>query len=302
MRSVQSLISQGIIRLFREALFIHKTETNTHRVNFERISNIIKFPRFVKQEEIQYAGMNAAWFVPKKCNKSKVILYSHGGGYCVGSYHSHRALIARIARETGYKALGINYRMAPEFPFPAALDDALAAYKQLLADGYSNIILSGDSAGGGLSLALTLKIIEQKLPLPYCLILLSPWTDLTMSGDSIRTKVQEDALIAPNLIEIFGAKYLAGQDAKNPFISPLFADFSNYPPTLIQVGSFEVLLDDSTRLARKMNESGVKVEIEIYEKQMHVFQFLAGIVPEANRAIESMGKFIRSIDSERDLL
>ncbi|HMU98000.1 MAG TPA: alpha/beta hydrolase [Chitinophagales bacterium] len=293
MRSVQSLVAQGIIRAFREVLFIHKTETNTHRINFERVSNIIKFPRFVKMEETTYLGLDIAWFIPKKLDKKRIVLYLHGGGYCVGSYHSHRALIARIARETQYKTIAINYRMAPENPFPAAVEDAVAIYKQLLADGYQEIIVSGDSAGGGLSLVLTYQIKKLGLQLPKGLILLSPWTDLTMSGESIQTKVQDDALIAPNLIELFANKYIGEDSATNPLISPLFLEFENFPPTLIQVGSFEVLLDDSTRLAKKMHDAGVQVDFEIYEKQMHVFQFLAGIVPEANRAIEKMGKFTK---------
>ena len=295
MRSVQSLVVQGIIRAFREVLFIHKTETNTHRINFERISNIIKFPRFVTMEEIQHTELKAAWFIPKKTDKKRIILYLHGGGYCVGSYHSHRALIARIARATQYKTLAINYRMAPEFPFPAAVDDAISAYQQLLKDGYQEIILSGDSAGGGLSLVLTNKIRHLGLPMPVGLILLSPWTDLTMSGESVKTKVEEDALIAPNLIELFAKKYIGNDRADNPLISPLFSDISNYPPTLIQVGSYELLLDDSSRLAKKMNDAGIKVDFEIYDKQMHVFQFLAGIVPEANRAIEKIGRFTKTL-------
>ncbi|MCB0511866.1 MAG: alpha/beta hydrolase, partial [Bacteroidetes bacterium] len=181
----------------------------------------------------------------------------------------------------------------PENPFPAAVEDAVAIYKQLLADGYQEIIVSGDSAGGGLSLVLTYQIKKLGLQLPKGLILLSPWTDLTMSGESIQTKVQDDALIAPNLIELFANKYIGEDSATNPLISPLFLEFENFPPTLIQVGSFEVLLDDSTRLAKKMHDAGVQVDFEIYEKQMHVFQFLAGIVPEANRAIEKMGKFTK---------
>jgi monoterpene epsilon-lactone hydrolase len=294
MQSIQSFTVQAIVNIVRNSLFIHKTETTTHRKNFERLANIIKFPRFVKMEELNYAHLPAAWFIPNGFGKSRVILYLHGGGYCVGSYNTHKALIARIARATGYKILAPNYRMAPENPFPTALEDAIIIYKQMLDDGYNNIILSGDSAGGGLSLALTQKLKEENLPAPAALILLSPWTDLTLSGDSIEKKADKDPLIAPHLLDFFAKKYIAHNKADNPLISPLFLNFKNFPPTLIHVGGNEILLDDSTRLAKKMNNAGVKVEFEIYKNQMHVFQYLSGIVPEANNSLHKIGEFVKS--------
>lgn len=293
MQSLQSFTVQSIVNMVRNGLFIHKTETTTHRKNFERLANIIKFPRFVKMETVNYADTPAAWFIPNGYGKSRVLLYFHGGGYCVGSYNTHKALIARIARATGYKILAPNYSKAPENPYPAALDDALKIYQTMLEDGYENIILSGDSAGGGLSLALTQKIKELNLPMPAALVLLSPWTDLTFSGDSIEKKADKDPLIAPFLLKIFAQKYIQNNDANNPYISPLFSDFKDYPPTLIHVGGNEILLDDSTRLAKKMNNAGVQVEFEIYKNQMHVFQYLGGLLPEANHSIQKIGEYVK---------
>lgn len=295
MQSVQSLAVKTVINSFRKSLFIHKTESNTVRVGFERASYITKFPRFVEKTPIQYAGLNAAWFVPDNYGKSKTILYLHGGGYVMGSVNTHRALIGRIARASGYKALAVDYRKAPEHPYPAAVIDVVNTYKQMVEDGYENIFIMGDSAGGGLTLALLQIIRKEKLQKAAGCVLLSPWTDLTMSGDSMKTKKNVDPMVQPHLVEIFAKRYCADSDPTNPLISPLFADFKGFPPTYIQVGDNETLLDDSTRLARKMNDAGVKVEMDIYPKMMHVWQYFGGILPEANRAIDQIGVFVKSV-------
>ncbi len=295
MQSVQIYTVKTFINIFRKILFVHKTEPNTIRVGFERASSITKFPRFVTKEEVKYAGIDAAWFTPDGYSKSKTILYLHGGGYVMGSYNTHRALIGRIARASNCKALAINYRKAPENPYPAAVEDALATYKQMIADGCENIFIMGDSAGGGLTLALLQLIRKNRLPKAAGIVLLSPWTDLTLSGDSIQTKKDKDPLITPHLLEIFSKRYYGDADPTHPLISPLFADLKGIPPTLIQVGENEVLFDDSTRLAQKLHKSGVKVRLETYDNMMHVWQFFGGIVPEANKAIEEIGEFVRSI-------
>ncbi|MCB0508268.1 MAG: alpha/beta hydrolase [Chitinophagales bacterium] len=295
MQSVQMYAVKTFINVFRNLLFVHKTDPETVRVGFERVSNITKFPRFVDMETLQYGGVDAAWFTPNGYSKSKTILYLHGGGYVMGSYNTHRALIGRIARASNCKALAINYKKAPENAYPLAVKDALAAYKQMLAEGYENIFIMGDSAGGGLTLALLQLIRKYRLPKAAGSVLLSPWTDLTLSGESIRTKKDKDPLITPHLLEIFSKRYFADADPKNPLISPLFADVKGFPPTLIQVGGHEVLFDDSIRMAKKLNQAGVDVQLEIYENMMHVWQFFGGIVPEANKAIEEIGAFVKSI-------
>jgi monoterpene epsilon-lactone hydrolase len=297
MQSVQSLAVKAFINTFRKTLFVHKTESNTVRVGFERASHITKFPRFVEKQTLQYAGLNAAWFIPDNYGKSKTILYLHGGGYVMGSVNTHRALIGRIARSSGYKALAIDYRKAPEHPYPAAVEDAANTYRQMVKDGYENIFIMGDSAGGGLVLALLQIIRKEKLQKAAGCVLLSPWTDLTLSGDSMKTKKHVDPMVQPHLVEIFAKRYIGTEnDVKNPLISPLYADFKGFPPIYIQVGDNETLLDDSTRLARKLNDSGIKVDIDIYPKMMHVWQYFGGILPEANKAIEQIGAFVKSIN------
>jgi len=292
MNSLQSSTIQMMVKLFRKSLFINKTETYTHRISFERLANFVKFPRFVDKEELLYAGIPSAWFKPYKSSNDKVILYLPGGGYCVGSYNTHKGMLGRMARAAGHPILAINYRKAPEDPFPAALEDAVKAYRQMVADGWKNIILAGDSAGGGLALATTMKLRDEGYTLPAALVLISPWTDLTSSGDSVTRKAEKDPLIGPELLEVFAKKYCGGEDLKNPFISPLFGDFTHFPPTLIQVGTEEVLLDDSTRLAKKMKQAGVMVEMEIWEGMMHVFHWMAGLIPEANEAVKKIGSYI----------
>lgn len=293
MNSIQSSTVHMIVKLMRRSLFIHKTETHTHRISFERLSNITKYPRFVEKEEVLYAGIPSAWFKAAKTSNDKVILYLHGGGYCVGSYNSHRAMIARIARSSGHPVLAVNYRKAPENPYPAAVEDAVKVYKQMVADGWKNIFIAGDSAGGGLALATTLKLRDEGFKMPAALVLISPWTDLTGSGDSVVRKANEDPLIDPSLLGVFAKKYYADTDPKHPLISPLFADYHQFPPVLVQVGTEEVLLDDSTRLVNKLKDAGVDVEFEMWDDMMHVFHWMAGIIPEGNQAIDKIGLYVQ---------
>ncbi|MDB5229128.1 MAG: alpha/beta hydrolase protein [Bacteroidota bacterium] len=294
MQSVQSYTVKTFINVFRKSLFVHKTEPNTIRVGFERVASLTKFPRFVTKEEIKYADLEAAWFTPDGYGKSKTILYLHGGGYVMGSFNTHRALIGRIARASGCKTLAVNYRKAPENPYPAAVHDVLKVYKQMLADGYENIFIMGDSAGGGLALALLQLIRKHKLAQAAGLVLLSPWTDLTLSGDSVHGKKDIDPMVSPGLLEIFSKRYLGDADPKDPLISPYFADVKGFPPTLIQVGGNETLLDDATRMAQKLNKAGVKVKLDIFDNMMHVWHFFGGIMPEANKAIDEIGEFVKT--------
>lgn len=243
--------------------------------------------------------IQARWFVPDKIEYNDTVLYYlHGGGYCVGSVYSHRALIARLAREMGCKAMGIDYRLAPEYPYPAAIEDSLDGYNYLMKKGFKKIIIAGDSAGGGLSMATMFRLKENKIKLPVATVLLSPWVDLTHSGETIRTKANIDPLIEPELLEVFSSKYCGSHNPDNLYISPLFGDHSGLPPTIIHVGSKEILLDDSYRLAKKLNKVGVKVEIEVWEDQMHVWHWLGGILPEANQAIQKIGTFVREVLSK----
>ncbi len=294
MKSIQRSVIHTVIKTFRQSLFIHKTNTSTHRSSFERLSRFTKAPKGVDTKKSSLGEMNALWCTPKGADEDRVILYLHGGGYCVGSAHSHRNLVGRIARAAGCKAVAVDYRLAPENPYPGALDDAVKAYKALTKFRYKQIYIAGDSAGGGLSLALMMRLRdEQYLIQPAGAMLLSPWSDLTMTGESLYTKKTVDPLIDPDLLSVFANKYIGADSAKNPLISPLLGDLSDLPPVFIQVGGHEVILDDSTRLAKKLMKSGNDVEIEVWEGMMHVWQYFGGMMPEANKAIKQIGRFVK---------
>ncbi|MCP4121926.1 MAG: alpha/beta hydrolase [Bacteroidetes bacterium] len=296
MSSLQSSVVNLIARTIRSSFFIHKAETTTQRKSFERVANLAKFPRFVKFEVTSLGGLEAKWFYPKKNNNDRVVLYFHGGGYCVGSIKTHKALIARIARACKCPAVGINYRLAPEHPYPAALEDSYSAYKALIELGHRNIYLAGDSAGGGLALALCMRLRDENIQLPKASLLISPWVDLKMVGESIQTKSNMDPLIDPAVLYSFAEKYAGTEGLDNPYISPIYGDLSGLPPFLIQVGSNEVLLDDATRLAKKLKKAGCNVELEIWNKMFHVWHYLGGIIPEASQAIRQLGQYVKDIE------
>ena len=255
----------------------------------------ICIPKGVTVRTIQAGGIHAEWIEPANASTQKTILYLHGGGYCICSLDTHRGLAARLALASQAHVLIIDYRLAPENPFPDALEDALASYHWLLEQGVDGgqIAIGGDSAGGGLALATALCLREAGQKLPAALFLLSPWTDLTFSGESHRTLKKIDPIFGGESGSLeFGPAYLGVDDPTNPLISPLFADLHDLPPTLIQVGSDEILLDDSTRLEVKLKSSEVVTKLEIWAGMWHVFQIFAPYVPEAQQAICQVGDFI----------
>jgi acetyl esterase/lipase len=223
-----------------------------------------------------------------------VLLYLHGGGYLLGSIATHRALAARIAEAAGIRALIIDYRLAPEHPFPAALEDALAAYDFLLGQGFApeRVAIGGDSAGGGLTLATLLSLRDSGRPLPGAAIALSPWTDLAATGESIQTR-DDPMLGSKDDLVATASLYLDGADPRTPTASPLYADLAGLPAIAIQVGTAEKLLDDSTRVADRIRGAGGQVDLEVYDDLIHVFQSLAPHVPESLEAIEKLGSFLK---------
>jgi monoterpene epsilon-lactone hydrolase len=251
----------------------------------------------VKCEPIEAGGVKAEWIVPPNASGDRVILYLHGGGYVMGSINTHRAMVARIARASQARALALDYRLAPEHPFPAAVEDATAAYRWLLAQGYqpARIVISGDSAGGGLVLATLVALRDAIVPLPACAVPISPWTDMEGTGASMKTNASKDPMIpAGNNAGLFNmAKaYVGTGDPKNPLASPLHADYRGLPPLLIQVGETETLLDDSTRVAEKARVAGVKVELEVWDEMIHVWHVFAKLLPEGQQAIDRIGRYV----------
>jgi epsilon-lactone hydrolase len=222
------------------------------------------------------------------------VLYLHGGAYVLGSPAIYRDFTWRIARAARARLLCIDYRLAPEHPFPAALEDAVRAYRWLLEDGADprHIAVMGDSAGGGLTLATLLKLRDDGVPLPAAAVVLSPWTDLALTGETLRTKAAVEPMISDPGLPIAAKGYLAGADPRDPYASPLYGDPAGLPPTLILVGTDEVLLDDSLRMAERMRTAGCEVEAEVWPGMFHVWPMMARVLPEARAGIARVGAFL----------
>lgn len=242
------------------------------------------------------AGLPAEWLTTPGCSPRHALLHLHGGGYVMGSCASHRALTSRIASACGVRAVLPEYRLAPEHPFPAALEDGVAAYRALLEEGLapSDIVVVGDSAGGGLALTTLVAARDAGLPLPAGAVLISPFTDLTGSGESLKTRAGLDPWLSPRLLDPVIARYVGDLDRSDPRVSPLFADLGGLPPMLVQVGDHEILLSDSTRLAERARAAGVEVDLEVWPDVWHVWHLFAPALPEANEALAKIGAFVRS--------
>lgn len=251
---------------------------------------------------VDAGGVPAEWVSIPGNDANGVILYFHGGGYNAGSLASHRNLISLLATETGSRLLAADYRLAPEHPFPAAVEDAVAIYRWLLGDGgckSEEVVVGGDSAGGGLVLAALVKLREEGDQMPRAAVCLSPWTDLALTGDSIKTKAAEDPFIEPLALAYLADQYLQGTDPKTPLASPLYADLTGLPPLLIQVGERECLLDDSRRLAERAKAAGVDVTIDVWEEMIHVFQSFAPVAPEGWAGIRRIAEYLSGLDVKR---
>ena len=229
----------------------------------------------VKCEPVDAGGVSAEWITTPEAANDRVIYYLHGGGYVIGSVSTHREMISRLSRAAGVRALAIDYRLTPEHPFPAAVEDSTAAYRWLLSTGVdaSRIVIAGDSAGGGLTVATLLALRDAGDPLPAAAVCLSPWVDLEGLGESMTTKADIDPTVERRGLLQMAEAYLDGADPRTPLAAPLYGDLSGLPPLLIQVGTAETLLDDATRLAERAESAGVDVTLEPWDDMIHVWQF-----------------------------
>jgi epsilon-lactone hydrolase len=233
-------------------------------------------------------------WITTPAGRSRNILYFHGGGYALGSSRAHAEMASWVARAAQARVFVLDYRRAPEYRFPAALEDALLAYRWLISSGGDPraISVAGDSAGGGLTLGLLTSLRDRGEPLPSCAVCISPWVDLEMTGESIVSKAMADPLLTREGLQQFADWYLGGQDARNPLASPLYADLKGLPPLLIQAGTSEILLDDALRLAERAREAGVKVTLSKYEDMPHVWHVFASFLPEGRQAAKEIGEFV----------
>lgn len=249
----------------------------------------------VKCERLSAGGVDAEWITAPGASPGRTVLYLHGGGYVMGSVNTHRDLIGRISRAAQARVLALNYRLAPEHPFPAAVDDAVAGYRYLLQSGVkpARMAVAGDSAGGGLTLATLVALRDSGLALPAAAVCLSPWVDLEGRGESMKTRAHVDPIASADGTRLLAQAYLAGKDPRTPLAAPLYADLKGLPPLLIQVGDHETLLDDSTRVAQRAQAANIKVTLEVWPEMIHVWQMFASFLPEGQEAIDGIGKFIR---------
>ena len=266
------------------------------RAQYERAEKVFPTPPEVKVEGVSAPVAPAEWLRSPGSVAGRVVLYLHGGGYVIGSPRSHRHLAAAIAAAGQASALLLDYRLAPEHPYPAAVDDATAAYRWLLEQGVAprHVVIGGDSAGGGLTVATLLALRDARLPLPAGGVCISPWVDLTFSGASYRTRAAVDPIVKRPGIDEMARAYLGATAAQTPLASPLFADLRGLPPLLIHVGSDEVLLDDAVQLAERAKAAGVDATLEVWDRMIHVWHWFLPMLDEAQAAVDGIGRFIQS--------
>jgi acetyl esterase/lipase len=265
----------------------------------------VKQPPFVVIDATSVGGRQAEWVHLRndaeagsdKSATKRVVLYFHGGGFFMSSPVEHRGFTWRMARACSGRVLAVDYRKAPDHAFPAWLDDAFAAYKELLATGHlaSDIVVSGDSAGGNIALALTHRLRREGLPMPGKLVLFSPWADLACKGESFTTNARRDAMFNADAVRALGSYLTRGCDPRDPEVSPAYADFTGVPEMLIFAGSTEVFLDDARTVARRAREAGVHVELHVYRHMPHVFPMFTAVVPSVKSAFATVERFVAGL-------
>jgi monoterpene epsilon-lactone hydrolase len=270
-------------------------EVQTLRAAFNELMARVPVPPDVQQNPVDIGGVAGVEVTVLGNEAENVILYFHGGVYVIGTAASSVPLVSELVRRTGTKAITLEYRLGPEHPYPAAVEDARAAYEGLLAQGIApgQIALAGESAGGGLAVATLLALREAGVPLPSCAYLMSPYVDLTLSGETLAEKAELDPVLTPDGLRVRVPDYVAGADASDPYISPIFGDLSELPPLFIQVGSHEILLSDALRLAGRAAVSDVAVTLDVTPGVPHVFQGFAGLLDEAGAALDRASNFLK---------
>ncbi len=271
-----------------------QADVTTLRTAFEELMAQVPVPEDVRQKTVTVGGVNGIEVSIEGADSPNVILYFHGGVYVIGSASASVALVSDLARRTRTRAVTLDYRLAPEHPFPAAVEDARKAYEGLLDEGFSpeRIALAGESAGGGLAVALLLALQERGVPLPSSAFLMSPYGDLTLSGDSLASKESLDLTLTPEGLRLRIPDYVGAADPADPLISPVFADLSGLPPLLIQSGSHEILLSDALRLTERAALADVEVSLDVVPGVPHVFQAFAALLDEASAALERASSFL----------
>ena len=272
---------------------VRKT-TDDDRLSYERIMSVLPMDDDIETERVGVNGTPAEWISAPESQENRVILYLHGGGYLFGSARTHRVMLAHMARASKARVLALDYRLAPEIPFPAPVEDSVSAYRWLLDQGISakKMVIGGDSAGGGLAIAALVALRSVGEPMPAAGVCISAWTDMESTGQSHTTNAESDPSVSKERLLKIAKVYLDGKEPTAPLASPIHADLTGLPPLLLQVGSIEVLLDDSTLLKSRAKAAGVSVEMEVWDDMPHVWHHYAPILPEARKAIGRIGEFV----------
>lgn len=265
------------------------------RQGFEMLAAKFPLTEGVQFTPVDAGGVPAAWIDAPNADPGRTILYLHGGGYVIGSIATHRELANRLSQAAAARVLLLDYRLAPEHPFPAAVDDAVSAYRWLMQQGTNPArnVIAGDSAGGGLAVAALIALRDAGLPRPAAGVCLSPWTDMEGIGDSMASRAHLDPMVQRGRLLELARLYLQNANPRSPLAAPLYADLKNLPPLLVHVGTSETLYDDATRLADKARAAGVEVTLEPWEEMIHVWHIFAPMLPEGQQAIERVGAYIR---------
>ena len=286
---------EELIRFLKSSANEPRSTVEEARASYELRMSTLKLDSDVTTERVGAGGVPSEFVSAPGAAEDRVVLYLHGGYYVIGSMRTHRVYLAGLSRATGARVLGLDYRRAPENPFPAALEDTLAAYRWLLSDGVDpkKIAIGGESAGGGLTVAACVALRYMGEPMPGAAICISSWADLAHTGESMTTNAEVDPTVTLERAVEMSKLYLAGRDPRTPLASPVYADLHGLPPMLIMVGSIEVLRDDSVRLAKKAKEAGVDVTLEIWDDMPHNWPMYAHVLPEGRQAVDRIGEFVR---------
>lgn len=286
---------QIVVDMLRANPPLAGTDLLAMRTAMAATADAAPLPEGTSFEPVDAGGVPAEWTRAEGASGEAALLYLHGGGYVMGSLATHRGIASGISEAAGFPVLSVDYRLAPEHRHPAALEDAVAAYRHLLESGRSpaSIAIGGDSAGGGLTLATLLALRDAGDPLPAAAVCISPWADLTQSGETMRTRAADDPMVSAELLQQMADAYVDAAAAREPTVSPCFADLAGLPPLLVQVGTAETLLDDARRVAARAKDAGVEVELEEWEQMVHVWHAFALLLPEGREAIVRIGAFLR---------
>ncbi|MDP1540810.1 MAG: alpha/beta hydrolase [Moraxellaceae bacterium] len=302
------VLNWAVAALIRPVSWVASIGSPTAMHNIRRVFSLTKpllssLPKSTVITPFKAPNLKGEWVMAANARDSrKVILYFHGGGYFFGNPQQHRQITSRLSQITGRRVLSLDYRLAPEFSFNHWTTDALTAYRYLLGKGYNghDILISGDSAGGHLSLVLLQMLKERHMPLPQAAILLSPWTDLSHTSESMHDKEWRDPMIPAAAVQAVANYLTVGQDPMDYRVSPIHGDFVGLPPLFVAIGSTEVLREDCRRMIKKARQSGVKVHYEEWHRMVHVFPLFSAVLPEGRLLFEHIGRFVSTLDSLQD--